>query len=524
MSMTKTILSILFIAATMTMMHKMKHKLNKPADNVLLQHLDHITRYDHDFSESDAGTCGQLFDIATEIFANKLARLTSFSEFSAMRNKSQGFLKEECRHSSGGYTWILLKLRKNGRACDLHVPINLFNFHYDNEFSHPLLNKQYAIMALQTGDSHCYDDVDSFEGETFRLSNINVADFKSSAEKFDEEFSRPSQLGDDVVSKTKSERKRKALLGNELLKIKINLDQTRETLGAEEVQEYDEKINNLEEQLPFVAKGSDMTSYDNFSHAVKDLYSKSLKLLNESDVNVEPITEKKETPIDEKVDSDYSKTIFYHFVTLADLLNVKKNTNNDVTIPNLNDHIEIFTDLTGEMAPKNIVSFNKVQNFTELTSTEDYAPKHKDQDVNINSFSQLSSSYNNQHIGVMSESPEDMSTATLINTPSVYYFKANGLMGGPRNCEAENKDRLINLIHAQATAANVEGYVLYRENIVECTTAVKGGIEYTAVIYLNDEICSYTISMSPVTGGVEIVNNAVLEERVKPCKNLFGFN
>lgn len=508
----------------MTATPQMNHKLKKPADNVLLQHLNHITRYEHDFSESDAGTCGQLFDIATEIFTKNLAHLASFSEFSGMRNKSQGFLKEECRHSSGGYTWVLLKLRRNGRACDLHVPINLFNFHHDDEFSHPLLNSQYAYEALLTGDSHCYDDVDSFEGEAFRLGNINVSDFKSSAEKVDEEFRRLSRLGDDVVSKTKFERKKEALFQNELLKIKINVDQTRETLGAEEVQKYDEKINNLEEELSSVVKGSDITLYEDFSDALKDLYSESLELVKKSDINVEPITEKKETPIDEKVDSDYIKTLLDHFATLADLFNNKENTNNDITIPNLNDHIETFTDLTGERAPKNNVSVHNVQNFTELTSTDDYAPKHKDQDGNMDSFSQLSSHNNDQHRGVMIESPEDISTATLINTPSVYYLKANGLMGRPRNCEAENKDRLISLIHAQATAAKVEGYVLYRENIVECTTAVKGGIEYTAVIYLNDEVCSHTISMSPVTGAVEIVDNAGLEERVKPCKNLFGFN
>lgn len=521
MSMTKTIISVLFIAASIALTPKMNHKLRKPADDVLLQHLNHVTRYEHDFSESEAGTCGQLFDIATEIFNKNLAHLTSFSEFNAMRDKSEGFLKEECRHSSGGYTWVLLKLRRNGKACDLHIPINLFNFHHNDEFSHPLFNNQYAYEALLTEDSHCYDDVDSFEGEAYRLGNINVAHFKSSGEKVDEEFSRLSQLGDAEVSKTKSERKRDALLQKELLEIKINVDQAREVVGAKGVQEYDEKINNIEEGLSSIGKETEPTFYEDLTHALKNLYDESLEFLKENVVDVKPITEDKDTPVDEKVDDNNITTVLNHFVTLAYLYNGKKDSSSVTKIPNLDEYSEIDTDSTVDNAPRHNVVSRNVQNFSQLASTFDHVPKHENLVSNTDTFSKLSITRNKRRFGV---TPKDISTAKLINTPSVYYLEANGLMGGPRNCEPATKDRLIGLIHAQATATKVQGYVLYRENIVECTIAVKGGIEYTAVLYLNDDVCSHTISISPVTGVIEIVENAGLEERVKPCKSLFGFN
>ena len=164
------IFAIIFVSLQCAMKMPFDFK-GRPADNVLLSHLHHLTRYEHTFNGQDKGSCGVLFDLAVEQYKANMQNKNIMLIADDLLEEGNSFSQSDCEHVSEGYTWVLLKISDDEKNCDIHIPLNLKNYEHDDE-DHPLLNMHYALEAISDRDSHCYDN----EGNTLiKMPKIEAA-------------------------------------------------------------------------------------------------------------------------------------------------------------------------------------------------------------------------------------------------------------------------------------------------------------------------------------------------------------
>lgn len=233
---------------------KMQHKLaHHEADNATLEEFHFMTRYDHDFNKSEEGNCGELFNRAKKIYETKLSELQEFKNIVKQIQNGNGFKEEKCRKNSAGYTWVLLKSQNDNIVCEVHVPLNLLNFHLEDNEDHPHFNLEYAKTAINKKDTRCYkkysdDNLTKFEklklqksqkikneydfinDEDLNLSDLFVASETSdeSSEDNEERLKRLSGIR-DTWNNVMSELLKKAKDKEDLNKMKSNEDNEGKT-------------------------------------------------------------------------------------------------------------------------------------------------------------------------------------------------------------------------------------------------------------------------------------------------------
>lgn len=146
-----TSLTILLLAQT----HKTTDFGAKPSDSVLLGHYNYLTRYDHSFEDLPKGDCGELFQLSVNQYNEHLKSDKSMALVNMLLEDSE-FDENECKHVSGGYTWVLLRTENEGTICEVHVPLDLRNYDKEDREDHPLFNKKYAERAIRERDTWCY--------------------------------------------------------------------------------------------------------------------------------------------------------------------------------------------------------------------------------------------------------------------------------------------------------------------------------------------------------------------------------
>ena len=96
------------------------------------------------------------------------------------------------------------------------------------------------------------------------------------------------------------------------------------------------------------------------------------------------------------------------------------------------------------------------------------------------------------------------------------------MVGAAITCGDDHKETIIGLIYAQATAKAVPAFEMYTENINECFVALRGGVQYDAIVRLNEEECYYGVSVNAGTGDIRSTENPDVKQGVLSCKTVMG--
>ena len=412
----KTFAIFAIILSSMQCVKKMSFDFNgRQADEVLMSHLHHLTRYDHSFEGQDKGTCGVLFDLAVEQYNNNMRNKNLLLITDELLESGNEFNQAECEHVSEGYTWVLLQVGDGERTCEIHVPLDLKNYEAGDSEETPLLNMHYALEAIAQGDSHCYNN----QGETIMKTVITEA-----------YTYRPPV--------TVTEVKYYDHLGNEINEEEYN------QIGKKKSNEVIEDDLN---QFRFFDKDGNGLTKEQF-----DKMNQELLVQNQ---------------ISDSFIVDDKKTI---------------------QLPTINAHYDTpilsgeYTIDSGNQSP------NKIN--TSLDESVDFSDKK---------------SFHN----IDTESEEDEHR---------FLVKPTGLLGSPKDCQHEDKLRVLDIYAAMITQKHTAGIVLYTENIAECLVRSERNTSYETILSVNDTECYFSVTVHQQEGDFEFTeeNNTGLHR----CEDL----
>jgi hypothetical protein len=366
----------------------------RAADEVLLSHLHQLTRYDHTFNGQDKGSCGVLFDLAVDQYNTNLRNKNLMIFADELLDEGVEFSQAECEHVSEGYTWVLLKVGDDKMTCDVHVPLNLKNYEYDDSEDHPLLNMHYALESISEKHSRCYN-----------------------------------KNGDRII-KTGY----------------VDLEETsfEPVIHYTEVKYADHNQNEISKE-----------EYDNIVQATKnsqtDKINEDLRLKNEVSDSFDEL-------------SSPTKQVNDH----------QDSVRKSIKLPSINAFYEpIFMTMEKEET-------FEAQSPNKINSS-------MDESMNFSSRK----SFHNHH-------DED-----VMNVEHVFLAEPTGLLGSAKNCQHEDKTRILDIYAAMITKKQTAGLVLYTENIGECLVRAEKDIHYEAVLSVNETECYFSVVVNQTAGEFE---------------------
>lgn len=491
MSNIKTIISILLLASMNLSSPKMEHGLDeKDVDDVLLAHFNHVTRYAHDFSDSTPGTCGLLFSIAKNLYNKELKNTDVFKSVDGLLEKGKDFNPNACQHHSGAYTWVLLRIEDEYKECNVHIPINLFNYHLQDNEKYPLLNVKYAFDAVKVNDSTCYTKHD-FEEEFMRLAAIDIdaptprnrnkviGNDNSKKILFKESF--VDNLVDDndpqnPMEMTKYERIKKQDLDTALIGALAEIDKAEKMKGEENVAELREKVSNIEDEIAKIPLKKVLPKSKNYAIMLNDIEKEAKK-----------ITEDESSEEDDQEDNK---------------------ANNNEESPKNNNHVSDH--------------FDNVYNFWNNVINNDDSYDDDEKEYIKPLFHDIEDD-NDQDENNLKNDDENIDDQSTEERPYVNLLEDNKNQDIVKDCSDEDKLRLIDLYYAEATFANKEGYELYTENITKCIVIDENEITFKAIISLNNNNCYYGLYNDADKGILKSVEDDKVEFGLRRCQDMLAF-
>lgn len=128
-----------------------------PVDDVLLEHFNNLTKYDHSFAGLPMGDCGDLFDLAVKLYNENMKDKFHMLAVNNMLKKSS-FDANKCQHTKDAYSWVLLRVENasENQVCEVHMPIDLRNIKFEDREKYPLYVDRHANLAIKKKESWCY--------------------------------------------------------------------------------------------------------------------------------------------------------------------------------------------------------------------------------------------------------------------------------------------------------------------------------------------------------------------------------
>lgn len=129
----------------------------KLVDDVLLEHFNHLTKYDHSFDGLPMGDCGTLFDMAVQLYNENMEDKFHMLTVNNML-KETSFDASKCQHTKDAYSWVLLhaEIPEHNQICEVHVPIDTRNIDFKDRERYPLYVDKHATLAIKNKQSWCY--------------------------------------------------------------------------------------------------------------------------------------------------------------------------------------------------------------------------------------------------------------------------------------------------------------------------------------------------------------------------------
>ena len=387
--------------------------------------------------------CGKLFKKAmnqyTKVYKHN-------NEFAGITNHIQAEFSEESCRAVNEHGLFLVRVESEGELskCTVIFPLHAINlFHKDNEGT-AHLDKHTAKWLIEQGYSSCVE-TEQFEEEIEEIISEN----------------KTNQLLEDV----------KQAIAKEII--------TNNPINREVVEKKAEDLNNATNfaQISDALKVKDEDGEDTW---FLDIDVEGLiKSQNEADT-LEDIKRKFNVEIQENLTRKQRKV---------------QNMINRVAKAKTRKQLEETFENT-EDEPSFISQLDVTNQLSQLDNQE---PVHLSQDEKDNFYKNLK--FDGLTTGQGHSDTEGYNNIKTIKSKKggkEYLNHYNGL-GAPKECDEEQKQRLISLFNVLATREEIRSLKLYSQNIIECTVTHEKEQIFEAVVEINDDKCFLELSVDQTT-------------------------
>lgn len=387
--------------------------------------------------------CGKLFKKAMNQFTRVFKHNNEFAEIT---NHIQAEFSEESCRAVNEHGLFLVRVESEGELskCSVIFPLHAINlFHKDNEGT-PHLDKNTAKWLIEQGYTSC----------------VETEDF---VEKIDEIIEQKTV--DQQLENVKQAIAKKIITNN--------------PINREVVENTAKELNNATNfaQISDALKVKDEDGEDTW---FLDIDVEGLiKAQNEADT-LEDIKRKFNVEIQEHVTRKQRK-----------VQNMINRIAKAKTRKQLEETLENTEDETSFISQLDVTN--------QLSELDNQEPVHLSQEEKDNFYKNLKFdglTSGQRHPGT--KVYNNIKTIKSKTGEKEYLKHYNGL-GAPKECNEEQKQRLISLFNVLATREEIRSLKLYSQNIVECTVTHEKEQIFEAVIEINDDKCFLELSVNPTT-------------------------